>query len=151
MKTYRPCVVAVIAREDGYLLVGERSDQPGAWQLPQGGIDDGESSEEALFRELREEIGTRDVTIITKLSKPIYYDFPAEMNTRLAKQFRGQEQWWFHLKLQEKAKPDLSLSDGEFQSLAWHTPKEVLQGIISWKKVAYEQGLRQLGILGEHI
>ncbi|MFW7380165.1 MAG: RNA pyrophosphohydrolase [Oligoflexus sp.] len=151
MKPYRPCVVAAIVRSDGHLLVGERSNQPGAWQLPQGGIDEGESPEQAVLRELREEIGTNSVTILSRGLQTICYEFPPEMITKISAQYRGQEQWWFSLQLHSQARPDLALSDGEFVNLDWRSPREVLENIISWKKIAYERGLRQLGLLGEHL
>lgn len=152
MKPYRPCVVAAIVRKDGLLLVGERADQPGAWQLPQGGIDDGESPEQAVLREVREEIGTGDVTVISRGSQSICYDFPDFVQTKVSEKYCGQEQWWFCMQLKEAgAKPDLAQSDGEFINLEWRSPRDVLAGIIGWKKVAYERGLRQLGLLGDRL
>jgi putative (di)nucleoside polyphosphate hydrolase len=57
MSRFRPNVAAILQREDGRILVGERADVPGAWQFPQGGVNEGEGSLEALERELEEEIG----------------------------------------------------------------------------------------------
>jgi len=151
MKPYRPCVVAAIVRKDGHLLVGERANQPGAWQLPQGGIDEGESPEQAVLREVREETGTSSVTILSKASQSICYDFPPEMTTNISEVFRGQEQWWFCLELHSNGKLDLALSDGEFVNLDWRSPRDVLEGVISWKKIAYQRGFRQLGLLGDHL
>ncbi len=144
-KPYRPCVVAVIKNQKGQLLAGERADCKGAWQLPQGGIDPGESSEIALLRELREEIGTDQVRIIKRLTTPITYEFPESLTREGLKAFRGQTQDWFLLELiDETVMPDLSLSEGEFQSLRWMRPEELIEGIVSWKKHAYERGLKAL-------
>ena len=94
-KPYRPCVVAVIQNQAGWLLVGERADHAGAWQLPQGGIDEGETAQEALFRELKEEIGTDQLELVRTSAVKIRYDFPAEVQRERMKAFRGQEQDWF--------------------------------------------------------
>src|SRR5689334_19905954 len=96
-KPYRPCVVAVIKNKNGHVLAGERADCKGAWQLPQGGIDPGETAETALFRELREEIGTDRVRILQRLPQAITYEFPASMQRQGLKAFRGQSQDWFLL------------------------------------------------------
>lgn len=144
-KPYRPCVVAVIKNREGWLLAGERADCKNAWQLPQGGVDPGESSEAALFRELREEIGTDQVRILRRLETPITYDFPQNMTKNGLKSFRGQTQDWYLLELiDESQMPDLSAADGEFQSLRWMLPEDLIAGIIAWKKDAYERGLKAL-------
>src|SRR5687768_11544296 len=61
---YRACVGIALFNRDDKVFVGERVDNPGAWQMPQGGIDDGETIEQAFFRELREEVGTDKAEII---------------------------------------------------------------------------------------
>lgn len=147
MKVYRACVVAVIEGDDGRLFVGERQDRPGVWQLPQGGIDQGESAEEALLRELREEIGCDEVTIEKKLNKSISYDFPSDLHAPIAKKYRGQEQIWFHLKFKEGAQPSLEKSDHEFRQLDWKTADELLDNIVDWKRGAYESGFKKLNII----
>lgn len=146
-KPYRDCIVAVIRNEQGLLLAGERADAKGAWQLPQGGIDEGESAEEGLFRELREEIGTDRLKVLRKLPELIRYDFPADMDTGPARKYRGQQQAWFLMQLLPDAAPNLEISDGEFQGLKWIAPTELLSGIVPWKRVAYAEGLKALGLL----
>lgn len=141
-KAYRPCVVAVIRNELGQVLAGERADSQNAWQLPQGGIDPGETAETALLRELREEIGTDAVRIVRRLEHPITYEFPENLTRNGLKAFRGQSQDWFLLEfLSKDVKPDLSRSEGEFQNLRWMRPEELIAGIVSWKREAYVQGL----------
>ena len=73
---YRPCVLAVIVNQDNKILVGERADKPGVWQMPQGGVDAGETDEQALFRELAEEIGTSEAEVIKKLMIELVTIFP---------------------------------------------------------------------------
>lgn len=145
-KPYRPCIVAVIQDESGLVLAGERSDRPGAWQLPQGGIDEGEEAEVALLRELREEIGTDQVRIVRRSGDWIRYNFPEAVERDIMKAYRGQEQLWFLLELLPAAQLDLALSEGEFQNLAWMSPRELTQGIIEWKRTAYRDGFAALGL-----
>jgi putative (di)nucleoside polyphosphate hydrolase len=144
---YRPCVVAVICDDQGRCLVGERADHKGAWQLPQGGIDPGENPQVAVLRELHEEIGTNDVRIVREAPELIRYRFPPGVQKGFMKDWVGQEQTWFLLQLAPGAKPDLTLSEGEFQGIAWQDPKTVLQGIIEWKRDAYRQGFKALGLI----
>jgi putative (di)nucleoside polyphosphate hydrolase len=124
-KPYRPCVVAVIQNQAGWLLVGERADHAGAWQLPQGGIDEGETAQEALFREIR-------------------YDFPAEVQRERMKAFRGQEQDWFLLRFKPGCGPELDKADGEFRAVQWMQARDLITGIITWKQDAYREGLKAL-------
>ena len=140
MLPYRDCVVAVIQRPDGCVFAGQRSDRDNVWQLPQGGVEPGESPEQAVRRELLEEIGTASVETIMVCNEPIFYDFPPGMQAPIAKQFRGQKQVWFLLKFTQAARPDLSNSDGEFKALDWREPSVLLAGVVEWKKTAYERG-----------
>lgn len=144
MKPYRQCVIAAIINDEDRLLAGERSDIPGSWQLPQGGIDPGESPEQALFRELSEEIGCSDLEIIRRLDEPIRYDFPSNLRSEVAKSYAGQEQYWFLLKLNVSAKPDLEAADGEFSQLTWMPVDHLVSGVVFWKQEAYRQGLSRL-------
>ncbi len=146
-KPYRPCVVAVIQNEKGELLAGERADQPGAWQLPQGGIDVGETPLEAVVRELQEEIGSSDLIIKKHHGEWIRYQFPPEFAKGRMGQFAGQEQQWFLLEFKAGAGPRLDLSEGEFRDLKWMEPKALAEGIVSWKKEAYRIGLKAFGLL----
>ena len=146
-KPYRPCVVAVIRNDEGLLLAGELADQPGAWQLPQGGIDPGETPLVAVMRELHEEIGTAELLIESHHTEWIRYDFPIEFsNGRMAK-WAGQEQQWFMLRFKAGQSPKLELSEGEFIALKWTSPKDLLAGIVSWKKEAYAIGLKAFGLI----
>ncbi len=146
-KQYRRNVLAVIVNKDRKILVGERSDRPGIWQMPQGGIDEGETSEEALMRELKEEIGTDKARIIKKLDDKIAYDFPEELAGDIMKKYKGQIQDWFLLELEDTAVLDLSKSLGEFTALDWKDADSILSGIVFWKKEAYKQGLEAFNLL----
>ena len=143
-KQYRRNVLAVIVNKEKKILVGERSDRPGIWQMPQGGIDEGETSEEALMRELKEEIGTDKARIIRKLDFKISYDFPEELSSDIMKKYKGQIQDWFLLELEDTAVLDLSKSLGEFKALDWKDAGSILCGIVFGKSKLTSRGLRPL-------
>ncbi len=145
-KPYRPCVVGVFRNQQGLLLVGRRSDLP-AWQFPQGGIDSGEIPEEALYREMLEELGCDKFRILYASSHTITYDFPADLSTRVSRRYRGQRQYWFLCEFSADARPDLSkASSREFDDLGWISREEILGQIIAWKKQAYLDGLKALNL-----
>lgn len=146
-KPYRPCVVAVIQNKDGLLLAGERADQPGAWQLPQGGIDAGETPLQAVMRELHEEIGNDKLNVISHHEEWIRYNFPPEFAKGRMGQFAGQEQQWFLLEFKDGESPHLEKSEGEFRALKWVSPRELRDGIVGWKKEAYNEGLKAFSLI----
>lgn len=115
-KLYRKGVSAFIVNSEGRLLLCERADRSGRWQLPQGGIVEGEGLEDALRRELREEIGTDRIDILALLPEPLRYDFPPEVS----RDYVGQEHRYFLVRLREGVEIDLALAlDREFQSVRW--------------------------------
>jgi putative (di)nucleoside polyphosphate hydrolase len=102
---YRPNVGAVLFNSDGLVLVARRADLPnaeapaGGWQLPQGGIDEGEDPRQAVLRELAEEIGTDRAEVIGEHDAWLTYDLPPELiGVALKGRFRGQRQRWFALR-----------------------------------------------------
>ena len=146
VKPYRPCVVAVLTRDYKTFLVGERRKISGAWQFPQGGIEEGEQASKAVLRELEEETGTNKAVIEKVSSDWISYDFPDSFKHPITKEFKGQKQKWFLLKLDPGAKPDLSLSDGEFRNLDWRPLSRIVKDVIEWKKECYIEGIKSLGL-----
>ena len=123
------------------------------WQFPQGGVNDGESEEQALFRELKEEIGTRDVNIIKVGKKRIRYHYPLKVKRVLDQQpqwriFRGQQQCWFLLHLNcHTDKISFNHDPIEFDSFQWINPRKGLNMVVPFKRKAYRKGLRILGVL----
>ena len=100
---YRPCVGVMLVNAQGKVFTATRIDRDyDAWQMPQGGIDPGETPEEAALRELEEETGvTPDkVTLEAMTAKPIPYDLPHELVPKLWKgRYRGQAQYWALLQI----------------------------------------------------
>ena len=95
---YRRCVGIVLVNDDGLIWTGERIDAPAAWQMPQGGIDEGESPRAAALRELEEETGltARDVEIEAETRAWVRYDLPEDLRGKVwGGRYRGQEQKWF--------------------------------------------------------
>jgi len=139
---YRPCAGIVLFNHNNEVFVGERIDTPGAWQMPQGGIDPGEEIEQAAFRELREEIGTDKADIIRIADRTICYDLPDEMVARLWNaSYRGQEQTWIAMRFTgEESDIFLESHDPpEFSDWKWVHLKETLDLIVPFKRGVYEE------------
>ncbi len=145
-KRYRRNVAAIVINSEGKVLACERSDVAGAWQIPQGGIEDGEDPQDALVRELEEEIGTSDVEIIGSLPAPLRYDWPEHLFKR---GYHGQEQNYFLVRLNPNAKIDLSASPEhiEFAACCWMSVSEFISCISGFKAEAYKEALRQFADL----
>ncbi len=141
---YRPCVGAMLVNSAGEVFVGRRIDNKEGdfWQMPQGGIDEGEDLREALFRELWEETGVeRDkVAIIGQTAEPLRYDLPDELIGKLwGGEYRGQEQNWFLVRF-EGTDEDVDLDahdDPEFCEFRWVPASTVPDLIVPFKKRVY--------------
>jgi putative (di)nucleoside polyphosphate hydrolase len=141
-KFYRPNVAAIIVSpeypETKDVFIAERSDLEGVWQFPQGGIDEGESSEEALFRELGEEIGTAKVEIIAEYPEWIAYDFPSHVAAKMAP-YAGQKQRYYLVRLKKGAAIDLDTKHPEFRTYKFVNIDELLSHVAHFKKPVYER------------
>ena len=140
---YRPCVGVVLVNATGLIFTGERVDTPGAWQMPQGGIDAGEAPDAAAFRELEEETGVtpQSAWLMAELPDWLRYELPDHLVGKLWKgRFRGQEQKWFLLEfVGDDDEIDIFKNDQEFARWRWSTPDEVLRDIVPFKRDVYEQ------------
>lgn len=139
---YRPCVGITLFNREGKVFVGERIDNPGAWQMPQGGIDKGETVEQAFFREMREEIGTDKAQILEILNTPLRYDLPHHLRGRLWNgRYRGQEQFWVAaLFTGEDDDIDIySHKPPEFQAWQWIELDRILDLIVPFKQDTYRK------------
>lgn len=141
-KLYRPCVGITLFNKQGQVFVGERIDGPGAWQMPQGGIDEGESVEQALWRELYEEVGTDKAEILKIADNAIRYDLPEHLQKKLWKgRYAGQEQTWVALRFTGNDS-DINLqahNPAEFQAWQWVDLEETVNLIVPFKKDIYRE------------
>lgn len=140
---YRPCVGIVLANASGQIFTGERIDTPGAWQMPQGGIDDGEAPQDAALRELEEETGLAADQVSVEAEHPewVLYDLPDHLVGKLWKgRYRGQRQKWFLLRfVGSDSAIDIAKHDHEFARWRWSGADEVLRDIVPFKRTVYEQ------------
>jgi putative (di)nucleoside polyphosphate hydrolase len=141
-KNYRPNVAAIVLSSHYphkcQILIASRTDLENAWQFPQGGIDAGETPREALFRELREEIGTDDVKIIAEFPEWISYDFPESILDKM-KPFDGQTQRYFLVKLNKGAKVNLDTEYPEFSTWKFVGSDEIFDFITFFKRNVYKK------------
>jgi putative (di)nucleoside polyphosphate hydrolase len=141
-KYYRPNVAAIIVSSEypdkKEIFIAERNDLHSIWQFPQGGIDEGESSEEALFRELKEEIGTKKVEIIAQYPEWIAYDFPAHVASKMAP-FAGQKQRYYLVRLKKDAVINLETKHPEFKAYRFVEIDTLFEHVAHFKKSIYEQ------------
>ena len=146
---YRRNVGVMLAHPDGRVFVGERIDAPGAWQMPQGGIDAGETAREAGLRELEEETGVARglVTVEAETTDWLRYDLPEELRHKVWKgKYRGQEQKWLLLRfLGSDNDIRLETDHPEFGRWEWSSPGDVLRRIIPFKRPVYEAVLKEFG------
>ena len=147
-KGYRPNVAMIVINNDNRVLICRRRNTQ-TWQFPQGGIDPNENIQEAMYRELHEEVGLskEDVNIIGKSKKMITYDIPITLRLKvLGGKFKGQDQKWFLLKT---IKDDIKINLNnevipEFEEFEWVSYWRALDRIIDFKKEAYRQALTEL-------
>ncbi len=142
--TYRPGVVAVVRDPAGLLLLGERSDLPGTWQFPQGGRWPEETPEEALARELTEEVSLRpgDYRVLRRVG-PYRYEFPPG---RTREGYAGQEHLYFLVELTAPAeRVNVATPEPEFRAVRWVAPAEfTLAALSPMKREPYRRVFRDL-------
>lgn len=144
---YRPCVGAALFNARGQVLVARRADlpnaegAPGGWQLPQGGIDEGEDPRRAVLRELAEEIGTDRAEVIGEHPDWLTYDLPPELvGKALGGKYRGQRQRWFALRFtgdDSDVRLDLD-PHPEFDIWRWAELAELPTLAVPFKRAIYE-------------
>jgi putative (di)nucleoside polyphosphate hydrolase len=143
---YRPGAGVMLLNRDGKVFVAQRIDSPGpAWQMPQGGLDEGEEPEEAAYRELEEETGIpRDkVEMVARCPTPLDYDLPAELAGRLwSGRWRGQRQHWFLMRLLGSDEDvNIATEHPEFSAWKWADPGELPDMIVPFKRDLYRRVL----------
>ncbi len=139
---YRPCAGIMLVNRSGKVFVGQRLDtRTEAWQMPQGGIDEGEDAEVAALRELEEETGiAREyVTILARSSDEHFYDLPEELIGKLWHgKWRGQRQTWFLMRFTgEDGDVNIETDHQEFRAWQWVDPQELPALIVPFKEKLY--------------
>ncbi|AUH33455.1 RNA pyrophosphohydrolase [Paracoccus tegillarcae] len=150
---YRPCAGIVLVNADGRVFAGQRldrpADQPGAWQMPQGGIDEGETPRDAALRELIEETGINAdmVTVEAETADWVTYDLPPELLGKVWKgKFGGQKQKWFLLRFNGRdADVHIDTDHPEFSEWCWMDAGELTAGIVPFKRAVYDQVFAEFG------
>ncbi len=162
---YRPCVGLMVINSKGQVWIGRRAGKandavrgdvsevpPMWWQMPQGGIDEGENALEAAYRELFEETGIRsaDVSVLGESADWHTYDLPPELVGKVWKgRYRGQKQKWFAFRFSgQDADVNITPDDPEmieFDQWRWADVEELLELIIPFKRGVYEAVLAELG------
>ncbi len=139
---YRPCVGIALFNRQGLVFAAQRIDTPGeAWQMPQGGIDKGESPRTAAMRELKEETGTDKAEILAEIGDWLTYDLPAELAGRAWRgRFKGQRQKWFALAFKgADSDIDIATEHPEFKAWRWMKLDDVAAAIVAFKRPIYER------------
>ena len=142
VKRYRPCVGIALFNQDGLVFVGERIDTPGAWQMPQGGIDTNEDIQRAAFRELYEETGVRSAELLQVVDEVVRYDVPSPLDENLWKgNYAGQEQTWIAMRFTgDDREINLKAHEpAEFSNWKWVPLEETLDLIVPFKREVYKR------------
>ena len=143
---YRHCVGLVLVNPSGLVFAGHRINGPGdAWQMPQGGIDPGETPVQAALRELNEETGTDKVVVLAESTRWLRYDFPAEWQKKFwGGRFRGQTQKWFVMRFTGGDDDiDIHAEDAEFDAWIWMGLDELARQIVDFKRGVYREVLAE--------
>lgn len=150
---YRPCVGLMVLNERGEIWVGQRIDTPGDsegrgtwWQMPQGGIDEGEEPKDAALRELYEETGMKTVELLDEVQDWLFYDLPPHLlGIAWGGRYRGQKQRWYAVRFNG---PDSEINivpadpaNREFITWRWAAADEIINLIVPFKRDVYREVL----------
>lgn len=152
---YRPCVGMMVLNREGRVWCGRRIPEPDSetagalklWQMPQGGIDDGEEPLAAARRELYEETGIRSVSLIAEMPRWIRYDLPPHLvGIAFKGRYRGQTQKWFAFRFTgDESEIAIDPPPGghkpEFDGWAWQDMRDLPDLIVPFKRAVYEEVL----------
>jgi putative (di)nucleoside polyphosphate hydrolase len=145
---YRPAVGIMLLNPAGLAFVGRRIDMPArlaAWQMPQGGIDPGETPSQAAFRELEEEVGTDKAEILAETPGWLHYDLPSDIASRMwSGRWRGQRQKWFLMRFTgSDADINPATEHPEFDAWEWVEPRRLPELIVPFKRQLYRDLLAE--------
>ena len=150
-QNYRRCVGIMILNDKNEILVGKRLDHPsGHWQMPQGGIDENENPEKAVWREMLEEIGTNNATMIKESNQWISYKIPTETLATLpwGDKYVGQTQKWFAFRFNgNDSEINVGTDNPEFSEWKWTHHNLLVENIVPFKRNTYEKILKEFSYL----
>ncbi|MGQ9865554.1 MAG: RNA pyrophosphohydrolase [Pseudanabaenaceae cyanobacterium] len=137
---YRRAVGVIACNRAGLVLIGERLGMPGAWQFPQGGMDEGETPLAAAQREFQEEVGVWLTDCLAEYPDWLSYDFPPAVQTQaaIAKAYRGQQQRWFLFWWPEGTSYCLDAHTPEFARVEFVPLAEAVRRVVDFKRPLYE-------------
>jgi putative (di)nucleoside polyphosphate hydrolase len=155
---YRPCAGIAVFNRDGLVFVGRRSkgaehiDATHVWQMPQGGIDDGEDPYEGALRELYEETNIRSVEKLGEIADWLSYDIPRDLvGEAWNGKYRGQRQKWYALRFTgDDSEIDVATPGGgahkpEFIAWRWAPLRDLPDLVVPFKRETYERVAREFG------
>ena len=146
----RTGVGIIVLNKQNKIFVGKRKDNPGdKWQMPQGGVDEGEDYITAMKRELKEETGIENIKIIKEIEKIYQYELPENLVGIIWKgKYRGQKQKWFITRfLGEEKEINLNTKHAEFIDWKWIEPKLLPEVIVNFKKDLYLNLLKEINLV----
>ncbi len=146
----RTGVGIIVLNKQNKIFVGKRKDNPGdKWQMPQGGVDEGEDYITAMKRELKEETGIENIKIIKEIEKIYQYELPEDLVGIIWKgKYRGQKQKWFITRfLGEEKEINLNTKHAEFIDWKWIEPKLLPEIIVNFKKDLYLNLLKEINLV----
>ena len=146
----RKGVGIIVLNKQNKIFVGKRKDNPGdKWQMPQGGVDEGEDYITAMKRELLEETSIQNIEIIKEIDKIYQYELPENLVGIIWKgKYRGQKQKWFITRfLGEEKEINLNTKHAEFIDWKWIEPKFLPEVIVNFKKDLYLNLLKEINLV----
>jgi putative (di)nucleoside polyphosphate hydrolase len=141
LSLYRPNVGIMLLNKEGSVFVAQRIDSPGpAWQMPQGGTDEGEDYRAAALRELEEETSISHVEVLKESQGWYFYDLPPELQGKIwGGEYLGQRQKWFLMRyLGQDSDINLEISHPEFSSWKWVNPLDLTKLVVPFKFDIYQ-------------
>lgn len=147
-QSFRAGVAVIVRRENGDVMAFERRDNPGSWQLPQGGIEINEEPVDAAWRELAEETGLTigDVTLVLELPEWIAYEWPAAIRATMGhgNTKRGQIQKWFLFGVLDENSISPQADQDEFTAWKWMEPHHLVQHVVEFRQASYARAFSRI-------